>query len=164
MVEASSIEESIRAGMPVTHSCSDCGTQDKLYEKGRCSRCSLRRRARELLSAGTSHVPPEMAEVFEAITAARQPRSALNWLRKGAGAGLLADVAAGRLAISHQALDDCPHRRAADYLRHILTAAGTLPQAFATLPKQPLEIRRVDHQPARRGADLRWEGRRRRPG
>jgi hypothetical protein len=36
-------------------------------------------------------------------------------------------VAAGRLAISHQALDDCPHRRAADYLRHMLTAAGALP-------------------------------------
>lgn len=117
----------ICAGMPVTHSCSDCGTQDKLYEKGRCSRCSLRRRARELLSAGTSHIPPEMAEVFEAITAARQPRSALNWLRNGAGASLLADVAAGRLAATHEALDAHPHRRAADYLRHILTAAGTLP-------------------------------------
>jgi len=68
-----------------------------------------------------------MAEVFEAITAARQPRSALNWLRNGAGASLLADVAAGRLAATHEALDAHPHRRAADYLRHILTAAGTLP-------------------------------------
>src|SRR4249920_112230 len=58
-----------------------------------------------------------MAEVFEAITAARQPRSALNWLRNGAGASLLADVAAGRLAATHEALDAHPHRRAADYLR-----------------------------------------------
>jgi len=65
--------------------------------------------------------------VFDAVTAARQPRSALNWLRKGAGASLLADVAAGRLAISHDALDTHPHRRAADYLRHMLTAAGALP-------------------------------------
>ena len=65
--------------------------------------------------------------MLDAITAARQPRSALNWLRKGAGAGLLADVAAGRLAISHEALDACPHRRAADYLRHMLTAGGALP-------------------------------------
>jgi len=52
--------------------------------------------------------------VFDAVTAARQPRSALNWLRKGAGADLLADVAARRLAISHDALDAHPHRRAAD--------------------------------------------------
>ena len=115
------------AGLPVTHACADCGTEDKLYEKSRCARCSLRRRARELLSAGTGTIAPQLTGVFDAVTAARQPRSALNWLRKGAGAGLLADVAAGRLAISHQALDDCPHRRAADYLRHMLTAAGTLP-------------------------------------
>jgi hypothetical protein len=43
--------------------------------------------------------------VFEAIITAWQPRSALNWLHNGAGAGLLADVAAGRLAATHQALD-----------------------------------------------------------
>jgi hypothetical protein len=115
------------AGLPVTHACTDCGTEDKLYEKGRCGRCSLRRRARQLLSAGTGIIPAQLGGVFDAVAAARQPRSALNWLRKGAGAGLLADVAAGRLAISHDALDDCPHRRAADYLRHVLTAAGALP-------------------------------------
>ena len=115
------------AQIPVFSACTECGTEDKLYEKGRCARCSLRRRARELLSAGTGIIVSELSGVFDAVTAARQPRSALNWLRKGAGAGLLADVTAGRLAISHQALDDCPHRRAADYLRHMLTAAGTLP-------------------------------------
>ena len=98
------------AGILVFSACTECGTEDKLYEKGRCPRCSLRRRARELLSAGTGIIPAQLSGVFDAITAARQPRSALNWLRKGAGAGLLADVAAGRLAISHEALDACPHR------------------------------------------------------
>jgi hypothetical protein len=117
----------ICAGALVTHACCDCGIEDKLYEKGRCSRCSLHRRARELLSAGTSHIPPGLADVFEAITATRQPRSALNWLRNGAGAVLLAEVAAGRLAATHEALDAHPHQRAADYLRHMLTAGGALP-------------------------------------
>ncbi len=115
------------AGIPVRHACTDCGIEDKLYEKGRCARCSLRRRALELLSAGTGCVPTPLAGVFDAVTAARQPRSALNWLRSGAGASLLADVAAGRLAISHQALDAHPRQRAADYLRHMLTAGGALP-------------------------------------
>src|SRR5215813_13451032 len=114
------------AQIPVFSACTECGTEDKLYEKGRCARRSLRRRVRDLLSAGTGIVPAQLSGVFDAVTAARQPRSALNWLRKGAGAGLLADVAAGRLAISHEALDAHPHRRAADYLRHMLTAAGTL--------------------------------------
>jgi hypothetical protein len=115
------------AGIPVTHVCADCGTEDKLYEKGRCARCSLRRRSRGLLSAGTGIIISELTGVFDAVTAARQPRSALNWLRRGAGASLLADVAAGRLAISHEALDAHRHRRAAGYLRHVLTAAGALP-------------------------------------
>lgn len=115
------------AGIPVTHACTGCGTEDKLYEKGLCARCSLRRRASDLLSAGTGSIAPQLSGVLEAVAAARQPRSALNWLRKGAGAGLLADVAAGRLAITHQALDACPHHRAADYLRHVLAANGALP-------------------------------------
>ena len=66
--------------------------------------------------------------MLEAITATRQPRVALNWLRQGAGAALLADAAAGRLPLTHEALDACPRRKAADYLRHVLTASGALPQ------------------------------------
>jgi len=115
------------AGIPVTHACTDCGLEDKLYEKGRCARCSLRRRTRDLLSAGSGDIPPQLASLFEAVTATHQPRSALNWLNQGAGASLLADVAAGRLAASHHALDTHPRRRAADYLRHMLTAGGVLP-------------------------------------
>jgi hypothetical protein len=65
--------------------------------------------------------------MLDAITGVRTPRSALNWLRKGAGAVLLADLTAGRLAATHQALDAHPNPRAADYLRHILTVHGVLP-------------------------------------
>jgi hypothetical protein len=115
------------SGIPVMCACGDCGIEDKLYEKGRCARCSLRRRTRDLLSAGTGAIAGELAGVFDAVTAARQPRSALNWLRNGAGASLLADVAAGRLAISHDALDAHPRERAADYLRHMLVAGQALP-------------------------------------
>jgi len=64
--------------------------------------------------------------VHGAIIATRTPRTALNWLRGGAGAPLLADLAAGRLASTHAALDAHPARRAADYLRHG-SAAGICP-------------------------------------
>jgi len=40
---------------------------------------------------------------------------------------ILAEVAAGRTALTHQALDVYPNWRAADYLRHILAAGGVLP-------------------------------------
>ena len=115
------------AGLPLTHACGDCGLEDKLYEKDRCDRCSLRHRAAGLLGAGTGNVPAELRAVFEAICAARTPRSALNWLRKGAGAGILADLAAGRLAATHDALDHHPRRRPANYLRQMLVAGGVLP-------------------------------------
>jgi hypothetical protein len=106
----------------------DCGTEDKLYDKGHCARCSLRRRARVLLADPAGAIPPALAGVLEAITATRQLRVALNWLRQGGGAALLADVAAGQLPLTHEALDACPRRNAADYLRHMLTASGALPQ------------------------------------
>ena len=35
--------------------------EDKLYEKGRCERCSLRCRARELLSVGAGIIPRSRA-------------------------------------------------------------------------------------------------------
>lgn len=112
--------------MPVTHACGDCGLEDKLYERGRCARCSLARRAAELLSGSTGTVPTELTTVFEAICAARTPRSALNWLRKGAAATVLAEVASGQLPLTHEALDAHPHPRAADYLRQMLVAGGAL--------------------------------------
>ena len=55
------------------------------------------------------------------------PRTALNWLRNGAGAAVLADLAAGTTPISHEALDAHPRLRGADYLRHVLVAADVLP-------------------------------------
>jgi integrase len=115
------------AGQPVTSACTDCGTEDKLFERGRCERCSLRRRAATLLAGPGGDVPAALAPVFEAICAARTPKSALNWLRTGGGAAILAQIAAGTLPATHQALDAHPRRRAADQLRQVLVAGGTLP-------------------------------------
>ena len=115
------------AGLPVMSACAGCGTEDKLYDKGLCGRCSLRRRAAILLSGGNGDVPATMSAVLEAICSARNPRSALNWLRKSAGAAILADVAAGRTAATHEALDEHPRPRAAGFLRQMLTAGGVIP-------------------------------------
>jgi hypothetical protein len=115
------------AGLPVTSACADCGIEDKLYERGRCDRCSLRRRVTVLLAGPDGQVPAGLLPVLEAICAARTPKSALNWLRRSHGAALLADLASGTLPATHQALDADPRRRAADFLRHMLTAGGVLP-------------------------------------
>ncbi len=114
------------AGLPLTHACIDCGIEDKRYERSRCARCSLRRRTTALLTGADGQVPARLAPLLKAICAARNPRSALNWLGRSHGAALLADLAAGTLPASHEALDAHPRRRAADFLRHMLTAADVL--------------------------------------
>ena len=115
------------AGMPVTCACTSCGTEDKLYERGLCARCSLRRRATALLTGPGGGIPAALAPVLEAICAARNPRSALNWLSRSEAAALLAQVTSGTLPATHQALDACPRRRAADQMRQMLVAGGVLP-------------------------------------
>jgi hypothetical protein len=65
--------------------------------------------------------------VLTAICSARNPRTALNWLRAGAGAAILADLAADRTAATHETLDQHPRPRAAGYLRQMLVAGGVLP-------------------------------------
>jgi hypothetical protein len=87
----------------------------------------LRRRTGELLRAGGGQIPEALIAVHDAIVATSTPRTALNWLRNGAGAAVLADLVAGTTAISHAALDAHPRRRGADYLRHVLVAADVLP-------------------------------------
>lgn len=114
--------------MPGGHVCRDCGVEDRLHERGRCARCALTRRTAKLLAGGQPTVPATFAPIYEAIVAAPQPYSVLNWLRNGAGATILADLAAGRLPVTHQALDVHPRRQAADYLRRMLVAHGLLPE------------------------------------
>jgi hypothetical protein len=115
------------AGLSASHTCADCGIEDKLYERDRCAACSLRRRAAVLLRGDSDQIPAQFAGVYTAIVSTSAPRSALNWLRKGAGAAVLAEVATGRLALTHEALDAHPRPQAADYLRHVLVANGALP-------------------------------------
>jgi hypothetical protein len=117
------------------HVCGDCGREDKLYEPARCAWCALRRRATLALTGPAGQMPPEFAPVLEAIVAARDPRSALNWLRNGAGAAVLAEIVTGRLKVSHNALDAHPHPGGADYLRHVLVAAGVLPDRDENLAR-----------------------------
>jgi hypothetical protein len=130
------------AGLLVTHACALCGVEDKLFEQGRCARCSLRQRA-AALAGGTSGAVAALSSIAESIAATRNPYTALNWLRTGAAAAILADVAAGRTALNHQALDEHPHHRAADYLRHMLVAGGALPARDEALARVELWSRDV---------------------
>lgn len=116
------------AGLVAMHACSSCGREDKLFERGQCARCALARRAAALMAGPDGGVPTALVGVHDAIVASASPHKALNWLRTGAGAPILGDLAAGRLALSHEALDAHPRPRAAGYVRQMLVAHGALPE------------------------------------
>lgn len=108
------------------HTCTACGREDKLYERGRCDRCALARRTTELMTGPDGVVPAALSAVHDAIVASATPRKALNWLRQGAGAPILAELAAGTMALSHEALDAHGRPMAANHVRHMLVANGVL--------------------------------------
>lgn len=111
------------AGMAsLGHVCVDCGIEDKLFAAGRCDRCALARRTTDLLGDDTGQLPDPLFELAAEIAATPNPRTALNWLRNGAAAAILTQVATGQLDLSHDALDAHPQRQAADYLRRMLVA------------------------------------------
>lgn len=112
---------------PAGHTCRGCGVEDKLFTRGYCAGCTLVRRTDQLLSDRDGEVPIELAAVRDAIVATDSPQTAMNWLRKGAAAPILAAIARGDIALSHEALDAHPERRPADYLRAMLVAHGALP-------------------------------------
>ncbi|HEX4659740.1 MAG TPA: hypothetical protein VH307_20325 [Streptosporangiaceae bacterium] len=128
---------------PAGHVCAGCGVEDKLYQRGFCPRCSLRRRADALLAGPDGIVPAPLSTVRNAIVAAASARGALNWLRKGAGAPVLAAIARGDLELSHLALDGWPARRPADYVRALLVAHDVLPgrdEALARLERDTASL------------------------
>ena len=128
---------------PAGHICTGCGAEDKLYTRGYCARCTLARRADELLADSSGVVPSTLVAVRDAIVATSAPCTALNWLRKGAGAAILATVARGDIALTHEALDAHPTRRATDYLRAVLVAQGVLPardEPLARLERTAAEL------------------------
>jgi hypothetical protein len=120
------------------HTCTICGREDKLYEKGRCDRCSVARRTAEVMAGPEGKVPAALLGVHDTIVASATPRKALNWLRQGAGAPILAQLAQGTMALSHEALDAHPQPRAANHIRQMLIAHGALPardEQLATLER-----------------------------
>jgi hypothetical protein len=116
------------SGLAAMHACSSCGREDKLFERGLCAHCALARRAATLMAGPGGEIASALVGVHNAIVASISSYKALNWLRSGAGAPILFDLASGELELSHEALDAHPRPRAAGYLRQMLVAHGALPE------------------------------------
>ncbi len=107
--------------------CAACGVEDRLYAGGLCARCVLQTRLDALLVGRAPTVAAQMAAVRELLGVVHRPRSILRWLQTSPGAAVLAELADGRLELSHAALDALPPARWVTHLRALLVVAGALP-------------------------------------
>lgn len=111
--------------------CVECGSEEHPYGYTRCARCFLRERLTTVLTEPlTGQIHPHLVPVFDTLLAGKRPQSTLWWLTKrgSIASSVLAGLAAGQLAISHDTFrHELPLDRRHAYLRELLTATEVLP-------------------------------------
>jgi len=128
------------AGLEPMHVCGQCGDEDKLYETDRCRRCVLRRRVDTLLSDRDGVIRPELVAVADCLAGVEPVKAGLKWVLRPHNQAILAALASGELALSHEALDGVEAGRTVGYFRPILVSAGALPARDETLAQLELWI------------------------
>src|SRR5215470_14786294 len=94
-----------------------------------CPRCHLTERITEILDDGTGQVSPALLPLHEAICSQPRPDTGLVWLVGNRHvAPLLADLATGRLPLSHESLNNHPSPQSAAHLRDLLVQHKILEQ------------------------------------
>jgi len=103
--------------------CSDPGHPSP----GRCARCLINRHLDELMGPAGGSLPPGLQALRRDIATAEHPITAMRWLTKPSIAPVLSGLAAGRIPLTHRALDELPGSQALAHLRQTLVAVGALP-------------------------------------
>ncbi|MER7672435.1 site-specific integrase [Kitasatospora sp. NPDC096128] len=111
----------------VWHTCPTCTDPDHPHP-GQCARCLLNQRLNKLLGAPAETLYPGLQALRLNIATAEYPVTANRWLNKPSIAPVLADLAAGRRPLTHQALDELPDSQPLAHLRQVLVSVGALPE------------------------------------
>ena len=104
--------------------CPGCGQTGRI-SAGRCARCTIGRRSRELLGSETGDIRPGLQALYHALATAERPATIEAWLNRSGAPAILRELAGKKL--SHRALDELPQGKPAEHLRSVLVAIGTLP-------------------------------------
>lgn len=110
---------------PAWRDCPTCSDPDQPHP-GHCARCLINRRIEEVMGPSIDSLPPGLAALRRDIATAEHPITAMRWLTKPSIAPVLSDLAAGRLPLTHQALDNLPASQPLAHLRQTLVAVGAL--------------------------------------
>jgi hypothetical protein len=94
-----------------------------------CFACILADRVTALLTGPDGQIMPALLPLRQAVLATGNPQAALTNLHRSSRRAhhVLADLAAGRLPLTHDGLDSRGTSRSIDYLRVLLVASGALP-------------------------------------
>jgi hypothetical protein len=114
------------AGEKVRQVCRGCGAQETNYAAGRCARCVLRDRVRELTRSGDPMAAVALKGYLDALGKNPKPLSVLRWMGKSRGYQTLAELLAGTLALTHEALDGVERGQSTIFLRAALVRYGAL--------------------------------------
>jgi hypothetical protein len=107
--------------------CPTCSDPDHPHP-GRCGQCLIDSRLDELMGPNTGSQPTGLQALRRDIATAEHHITAMRWLTKPSIAPVLADLAAGRMPLTHQAFDELPDSQALAHLRQTLVAVGALPE------------------------------------
>jgi hypothetical protein len=104
--------------------CPGCGQTGRV-NVGRCARCTIGHRLRELPGSQAGGIRPGLQALYHALAAAERPATIEAWLNRSAAPAILRELAGKEL--THHALDELPAGKPAEHLRSVLVAIGTLP-------------------------------------
>lgn len=111
--------------LEVWHTCPTCSDPDYPHP-GQCARCLINRRLNELLGPPSDALHPALEVLRNNIATAEHPITAKRWLNKPSVSPVLADLAASRRALTHEALDELPDSPPLAHLRQVLVGVGAL--------------------------------------
>jgi hypothetical protein len=111
----------------VWHTCPTCSDPDHPHP-GQCARCLINRRLGELLGPPSDALHPGLEALRHNLATTEHPITARRWLNKPSVSPVLSDLAAGRRALTHEALDELPDSPPLTHLRQVLVGVGALPE------------------------------------
>ena len=114
------------AGIRRYFTCLHCGYEGNLAPGLLRHPCAITQ-AITAIFGPTSQITPALRPLTQALATAPNAAATARWLATPHIRGLLADLATGRLPLTHQALAARPGWRSAIYLRDLLVTCGALP-------------------------------------
>lgn len=105
--------------------CHGCGQPGRI-NAGRCARCTVARRLRELLGDGHGKIRPELDPLYQVLATTDRTATVAAWLDNSAAPAILAGLNTSA-PLSHHVLDELADNKTIEHLRAVLVAIGTLP-------------------------------------